>query len=284
MEISNHSSQFTIRHGECDALQHLYTGSYFRLMQEATVETLIENNRKLRENEGVWVPAAAYLDMQQPIHMGEHIAVSVEPKAASRGRMSFNHVFQRAEGGSTLSRGSVDWQLQNPEESIAAHIPCREQSDECSVPAPPALTTQPEGAIRHRVLIGWSDISQEHMVHNSRYMDTMVNAAMQAGNIYGWTWERLHEEGFVFVAKKQWLLYHASARLSDEVEVTTWLGSARRSSALRQYLLHRVSNGLLLAEGHTLFVTIDTGTGRPVRIPQHFRRDLAEHISPDARV
>jgi acyl-CoA thioester hydrolase len=112
-------------------------------------------------------------------------------------------------------------------------------------------------------------------------MDTMVNAAMQAGKTYNWTWERLHEVGFVFVAKKQWLAYIASAGFSDRIQVTTWLARVRRSTALRQYRIHRVSDGLLLAEGHTLFVTIDMHSGRPVRIPEIFKKDLAEHISPD---
>ncbi len=307
MDLTPLTTRFTIRHGECDSLRHLYTGSYFRLMQEATLALLIRSGRTLNENGMVWSPDLAYLDMMIPLHMNDDVAIAVEPTGFDENRMSLACTFNRQEPGggeAVTSSGAIDWSLRRLEdlkppstsqaevhtagptptraaESSARDSPGENADPNANAPRPPALTQVPEGAVRHRVPIGWCDISQEQVVYNASYMDAMVDAAMQAGITYGWTWERLHEEGFVFVAKKQWLGYHASAGLSDEVEVTTWLASVRRSSAQRQYLVRRVSDGLLLAEGHTLFVTIDIHSGRPVRIPEHFKQDLAPHISPE---
>jgi len=307
MDLTPLTTRFTIRHGECDSLRHLYTGSYFRLMQEAAVALLIREGGTLNENGRVWSPDLAYLDMMTPLHMNDDIAIAIEPSGLADNRMSLAFTFCRQEpgGGETVtSSGAIDWSLRRledlkppptapaevhtagPASTRAAEISAKDSPGKnadynANTPRPPALAKVPEGAIRHRVPIGWCDISQEQVVYNASYMDAMVDAAMQAGIIYGWTWERLHEEGFVFVARKQWLTYHASAGLSDEVEVTTWLADVRRSSAQRQYFVRRVSDGLLLAEGRTLFVTIDTHTGRPVRIPEHFKQDLAAHISPE---
>jgi acyl-CoA thioester hydrolase len=307
MNLTPLTTRFTIRHGECDSLRHLYTGSYFRLMQEAAVALLIREGGTLNENGRVWSPDLAYLDMMTPLHMNDDIAIAIEPSGLANNRMSLAFTFCRQEpgGGETVtSSGAIDWSLRRLEDlkppptapaagqtarplsTLAAKIstqnsPAANTDPNANAPRPPAVTTVPEGAIRHRVPIGWCDISQEQVVYNASYMDSMVDAAMQAGITYGWTWERLHKEGFVFVAKKQWLGYHASAGLSDEVEVTTWLANVRRSSARRQYLIHRVSDGLLLAEGHTLFVTVDIHSGRPVRIPEHFKQNLAPHISPE---
>ncbi|MBN1266668.1 MAG: acyl-[acyl-carrier-protein] thioesterase [Anaerolineales bacterium] len=279
MDLSSHTARYTIRHGECDPLQHVYTGSYFRLMQEASVETLLASGKDLQEDNKVWIPALAYLDMNIPLHRGEEIEIRVTPISHGKTGMAFDYTFRRVDGTVTTT-ASIDWRLQ-PADSSSQDRDDPAPQAESHVPEPPSLTTPPKGLIQHQVPVGWCDISQEQVIYNARYMDTMVNAAMQAGNTYGWTWERLHREDFVFVAKKQWLAYHASAHLNDQIEVTTWLAQVRRSTALRQYRIHRISDGMLLAEGNTLFVTIDMHSGRPVRIPERFKQDLAAHISPD---
>jgi len=297
MEPAPHTATYTIRHGECDPLQHLYTGSYIRLMHEASVAALLSAGCVLKGEKGVWIPALIYLDMNKPLHRGETITIDASPVSGNDTRISYDYTFRRTDGpdpNDVTTTGSIDWQLcqDNPAAGIAAGTTAGTAAPDLlppdllppgssNLPAPPALSTPPAGKIQHRVPVGWCDINEQQVIHSGRYMDTMVNAAMQAGNTFGWTWERLHDENFVFVAKKQWLAYHASAGLSDELVVTTWLAQVRRSTALRQYRIHRIADGMLLAEGHTLFVTIDTHSGRPVRIPEHFLQDLSPHISTE---
>ncbi len=107
------------RHGECDSLRHLYTGSYFRLMQEATLALLIRSGRTLNENGRVWSPDLAYLDMMIPLHMNDDVAIAVKPAGFGENRMSLACTFNRQEpgGGETVtSSGAIDWSLRRLED------------------------------------------------------------------------------------------------------------------------------------------------------------------------
>jgi acyl-CoA thioester hydrolase len=70
---------------------------------------------------------------------------------------------------------------------------------------------------------------------------------------------------------------HAPASYRDEVEVRTWVSDIHRVRSLREYEMHRISDGMLVARGQTDWVYVDMTRLTPTRPPA----DLQTALMPD---
>ncbi|GIV96610.1 MAG: hypothetical protein KatS3mg057_1267 [Herpetosiphonaceae bacterium] len=53
----------------------------------------------------------------------------------------------------------------------------------------------------------------------------------------------------------------------DELEITTWVGSAQKIRGVRNYEVRRQGDDTIIAQGQTSWIFIDSSTGRPTAIP-----------------
>ena len=65
--------------------------------------------------------------------------------------------------------------------------------------------------------------------------------------------------------------YKTPACLGDEVLLRTWVGKATRITFERFTEMRRASDDALLSQARTIWVPIDTGTGKPTRVPPEVR-------------
>ena len=82
----------------------------------------------------------------------------------------------------------------------------------------------------------------------------------------GWTYRSMEADGFALPVTEAQCSYRQSARYDDELDIRT---SGAQMSPVRvrfDYDIVRVSDGILLAQGHTVHATVDR-TGRPCRLP-----------------
>ncbi|UCC51464.1 MAG: hypothetical protein JSV68_20510 [Anaerolineaceae bacterium] len=66
--------------------------------------------------------------------------------------------------------------------------------------------------------------------------------------------------------------------MDDELQIATWVSDMKRATAVRHYIVSRVSDNQLLARARALWVWIDLKTSTPIRIPANFIADLADNI------
>lgn len=107
-----------------------------------------------------------------------------------------------------------------------------------------------------------------------------VNASASLGYDYDW----YARQQRVWVARKLYIRWHGVARLGDELALTTWISSARRVQAFREYELRRATDQTLLLRARHLWVFLDAQTLLPVRIPPEFAERYAptHSTAPDA--
>jgi acyl-CoA thioester hydrolase len=90
----------------------------------------------------------------------------------------------------------------------------------------------------------------------------------------GWTYRGMESDGFALPVIESHCEYKRGARYDDEIEVRT---RARMISPVRlafDYVLARRPDGVTVATGHTVHVTIDAA-GRPTRLPPHIKELFA---------
>jgi len=111
------------------------------------------------------------------------------------------------------------------------------------------------------------DIDSNGHVNNIVYVQWMQEIAIAHSDAVGCT-AATTAAGCTWVARSHHIEYLRPAFAGDRVSVQTWLVDAtRKSSSPRRYRMVRESDGAVLARGETLWVFIDTRSGRPRTIP-----------------
>ena len=130
-----------------------------------------------------------------------------------------------------------------------------------------------ETYFRHRRTVAPSEIDGLGHVNNLVYLAWMVDAATGHSESVGWPLDRYLREGFGWVVRSHTIHYRRPAFVGEPIEVVTWIAAMTRVTCLRRYRVIRVSDGVLLAEGHTEWAFVDYSTGVPRRVAEQIVKD-----------
>ena len=112
------------------------------------------------------------------------------------------------------------------------------------------------------------DIDGQNHVNNTVYLRWVQNVATAH-------WESLAsaeaQDAIGWVVVRHEIDYKLPANLGDEIVLRTWVGEASRLKFERFTEVLRKSDRRLLAQARTLWVPIDSKTGKPVRVPADVR-------------
>ena len=278
--IDPHIFSLHVRDTDCDPYGHARTASYLTFILESQAGT------RLKTEPG-WSARRSYLEFYLPLLPADQ--AEVRSWATSSGTQGEVRVYEiRKTGPSDLSaRGTVEWvRLEN---GAITSGPRSRTSDASPIggdpdPAPEAIQfpeapPPPPGVITQSRQVAWCELGLDSRLTPAACLEYMIECAIQAGTAHGWTFETSQEHGLAFVARRQWLETFELPSLGVQVRIDTWLSDLKRSTCLRHYIVRRVSDGVLVAGGHTLWVCVDPATGAPVRIPANFIEDFRPHIA-----
>jgi acyl-CoA thioester hydrolase len=127
--------------------------------------------------------------------------------------------------------------------------------------------------------VEWRDLDPAGHVNNAVYSAYLEDCGMQTVAAHGWPAGRMLDEGFAILARRYQLEYRQPAALDDELQVATWASDMKHATALRHFVISRVSDGALILRARTYWAWVDPQSGRPVRIPEAFRVDLGPNIA-----
>ncbi|MEM9478203.1 MAG: thioesterase family protein [Verrucomicrobiota bacterium] len=110
-----------------------------------------------------------------------------------------------------------------------------------------------------------SAIDTNGHVNNVAYVQWMQEVAIAHYESLGWA-EETRDQKATWVARSHHIEYKRPAFAGDALSIRTWIATMERATSTRRYEIHRDDE--LIAEGKTVWVFIDTTTGRPKRIPE----------------
>lgn len=104
-------------------------------------------------------------------------------------------------------------------------------------------------------------------VNNLEYLRWMLDAAAEHTAAQGWPLSRYEAAGAGWVVRSHVIEYLRPAFAGEKIALATWVATMARTSSTRKYLYYRPADDAVLATAQTLWVFVDFGTGRLVRIP-----------------
>jgi acyl-CoA thioester hydrolase len=104
-------------------------------------------------------------------------------------------------------------------------------------------------------------------VGNLAYLGWMQDAATAHSTAQGWPLERYRAAGAGWFVRSHFIEYLRPAFAGDTLLLYTWVRSLKGHSSPRRYLILREDDRRPVAKAETLWVFVDYGSGRLVRIP-----------------
>ena len=112
-----------------------------------------------------------------------------------------------------------------------------------------------------------SVIDEYRHVNNVAYLAWMHEAASSHIAVLGWSLERCLEVGAAWVVRSHFIEYLRPAFENETVTVYSWLRAVEARNAPRRFVFVRDKDQKPLVSAETVYVCVDSTTGRPIPIP-----------------
>jgi acyl-CoA thioester hydrolase len=119
---------------------------------------------------------------------------------------------------------------------------------------------------RYTLTVPPAAIDANGHANNVEFVRWMQEAAVAHSDAVGCT-SATTVAGAMWVVRSHKVEYRKAALAGDILQIVTWIHDFRRAFSRRKYRFERAGDGVVLAEGETEWVFVDTATGRPRSIP-----------------
>jgi len=117
-------------------------------------------------------------------------------------------------------------------------------------------------------IVNKDDIDFNGHVHNVTYLSWMIDAATKHSGSVGFGYKECLKLGGTWVAKSHTIEYKKPSFENDELHMETWVEEIGKIMSVRRYVLTRPKNKVLICEGKTEWVFVDSKKMRPMKIPE----------------
>ena len=124
-----------------------------------------------------------------------------------------------------------------------------------------------EPVYQQEIVVSPAVVDANHHVNNVAYVQWMQDIAILHSDAVGCT-AATQAVGATWVARSHHIEYLSPAFAGDSIRLETWVADFRRVRSLRKYKFTRTTDGVVLAQGQTDWVFVDTTAGRPRAIPE----------------
>lgn len=118
-----------------------------------------------------------------------------------------------------------------------------------------------------RIRVRYAETDQMGVVYYANYLVWFEVGRTEWLRQAGWNYREMEGDGFALPVIEAHCVYRQSARYDDELDIRA---RGTRLSPVRvrfDYQVVRVTDGSVLAEGHTVHASLDP-TGRPRKLPE----------------
>jgi acyl-CoA thioester hydrolase len=281
---------FRVGYDECDAYGHVNHANYLRYMQEAAFDASADVGYDFATYDTMnryWLVRETDVMFQRPLVYGDTVIVKTWVADFRRVRSRRMYELRLMSTGEPVAMAHTDWVFLDsttlrpssiPLRMVAAFMPDGQSADLIERERFPEPPTPLPGVFRTHRRVKWCDIDRAQHVNNTTYLAYLEDCSVEFVRQEGWPVERMMSAGFGIVARRYRIEYKQAALMDDELEIATWVSDMKRATAVRHYAVSRVSDGQLLARARALWVWVDLKTGKPIRIPSGFKKDLAGNI------
>jgi acyl-CoA thioester hydrolase len=287
-----HREEFHVRYNECDQYGHVNNAVYLSYLDETRLRAAEAVGYGLQQltaqNLRFWT-ARTEIEYLAPLYESDSVEVLCSVIDLSGATLWHEYELHKTANGEMIAKGITGTNLINysgepiiqfPDKMASAFFP--DGKPEGKAPLEPFLSAPPfpPGVFRIRKKVEWQDVNATGQVDLPMLLMYVEDCGRQVVAAHGWAMERMLDQHFAILLRRNQVEYSDPICLDDEIELLTWASDVRRVTATRHYVINRLSNGDNLACVHALGVWVNLVSGLPMRIPPDLLSDFASNIIP----
>jgi acyl-CoA thioester hydrolase len=126
-----------------------------------------------------------------------------------------------------------------------------------------------------KIVVSKEDIDFNGHVNNLKYLEWMIDLAMEHSEHEGFGIEYYKTHGVSWVARKHCVEYKHPSFEGDELLLKTWIDEVHKVTVIRKYEI--LKNDKIITQGFSEWVFVDFKTQRPKRIPEDIVKRFFEN-------
>ncbi len=119
-----------------------------------------------------------------------------------------------------------------------------------------------------KIRVRYADTDQMGFVYNGKYFEYFEVARTEFLRSRGLSYHDLEKAGFMLPVVEANVKYKKPIYYDDVIEIETWVDNEQLPVVHIEYVIRREGEDLILSEGFTRHVFIDSERKRPVRPPK----------------
>lgn len=287
---TTHTNQYRVRFYECDAIGHLNNSVYVQYMHDAAnqaSEAVGLGREEYLLMHRSWLVRETKIEYLAPLQYRDTVNIITWVADIHRARSLRKYEFYKSTTGQLMAHGETDWvyidndtgsPVRIPKEIAQAYLGNQFITPRQPGQKFPPLPDEAKEVFKMERIVEWRDLDPWGHVNNAVYFSYIEDCGMKIAQAYGWPWKRISAHNFAILARKHHIEYRQPAFLDDVLEISSWVSGVRRSTGTRHYVIRRKIDQALVATCHSVYVWVDIGTMKPIRIPEQFLRAFKDNI------
>lgn len=124
----------------------------------------------------------------------------------------------------------------------------------------------------YRRKVRYWDVDANSHVFNARYLVYVDDALTDYLEEAGFAFDTHAEDGYLLVLARTEIDYRSEATIGDVLLTMIDIDKIGTTSIVFSFRITDEATGRLVAAGREVYVSIDTGTRRPIPVPEEIRR------------
>jgi acyl-CoA thioester hydrolase len=278
---------FKARYHECDAYGYLKNISYLQWMQESAFAASAAVGYEFAQYDRIgqlWLVRESDIQYLRSLRYGDEVTIKTWVMDIRRFRSIRAYEMRDLQTDALVTRAKTDWVYLDagtlrpvtiPRSMQLAFFPEGVPVNSLSRDRFPQSPLPSKGVSVLRKVVTWEDLDMMWHVNNAAYLRYMDAAEEQALGEYGWSMQRMRQQGMRLYTQQQRIEYLQPAVPGDEVAVSTWCSDVQDESALRHFHIRRAGDGVPLVHARSVWGVQDASTGAVMPLPPVFCRALA---------
>ncbi|MDH5507418.1 MAG: thioesterase, partial [Anaerolineae bacterium] len=256
----SHTRTFRVRYYECNADGFLRVPNALNYIQEAAFDASAAagyGEARYQEMGRVWLTRENSIEFMRPMRYGDTVEIKTWVQDFRRVRSRRVYEFRVVGSEEMAARAVTDWVFLDmashrpvsiPEELAAAFFPNGSTPQAQAREPFPARPDQPVGSFTQQRPVTWSDLDPQQHVNNSIYTAYIEDFMSQAlGTL------KIEPRGWAIYPRLHRIEHRGQARLGDELTLRMSFAGLDTERGERHCSIQRVSDGELVAQGHTVW-------------------------------
>ncbi len=243
---STFTQRLRVRRYECDSLGHVNNAIYIQYLDHITDEAFAAWSL----DEASWQMQRISAEYLGPAVPRDELEISTWVRTMTAEQLTTDYEMRRVADGASITRAEIGWR--GRDEQVTTEAMATMQAIDQAVLKPFVIPAgRAAKPFRWRHVVRRYELNTRGEVSPAVYFNWLEQVVFRAGELKGWTPERMKAEDILILQRRHDAEFFAAARYLDEIEIVSRIVEVRRVRGTWLHEIYNTRSGVLLMRDYS---------------------------------